>query len=61
MSTWLLLGGVIVAPIIVGMALEMWENRRIDREAHSSQLRAAEAISLLAPPGGEQADAHRFL
>jgi hypothetical protein len=36
MSTWLLLGGLIVAVIIVGMALEMWENRRIDREAHSS-------------------------
>jgi hypothetical protein len=36
MSTWLLLGGLIVVAIIMGMALEMWENRRIDREAHSS-------------------------
>ena len=36
MNTWLLLGGVIVVLIIVGMALEIWENRRIDREAHSS-------------------------
>jgi hypothetical protein len=36
MSTWLLLGGLIVVVIIVGTALELWENRRIDREAHSS-------------------------
>ena len=34
MSTWLLLGGLIVVVIIVGTALELWENRRIDREAH---------------------------
>jgi hypothetical protein len=25
-----------VVAIIVGTALELWENRRIDREAHSS-------------------------
>jgi hypothetical protein len=36
MSTWLLVGGLIVVVIITGMALETWENRRIDREAHSS-------------------------
>lgn len=36
MSTWLVLGGVIVVVIIMGMALEMRENRRIDREARSS-------------------------
>jgi hypothetical protein len=34
MSTWLLFGGVIVVVIIMGMALEIWENRRLDREAH---------------------------
>jgi hypothetical protein len=34
MSTWLLLGGLIVMVIIVGMSLEILENRRIDREAH---------------------------
>jgi hypothetical protein len=34
MSTWLLLGGMIVVVIFVGMSLELWENRRIDREAH---------------------------
>jgi hypothetical protein len=34
MSNWLLLGGVIVLVIIVGIALEVWENRTIDREAH---------------------------
>jgi hypothetical protein len=34
MSTLLLLGGMIVVVIIVGTALELWENRRIDREAH---------------------------
>lgn len=34
MSTWLLLGGLIVVVIIVGISLELWENRRIDREAH---------------------------
>jgi hypothetical protein len=36
MSTWLLLGALIVVVIIVGKALEIWENRKIDREAHSS-------------------------
>jgi hypothetical protein len=34
MSTWLLLGGLIVVVIVMGTALEKWENRRIDREAH---------------------------
>jgi hypothetical protein len=34
MSTWLLLGGLIVVVIFVATALEIWENRRIDREAH---------------------------
>jgi hypothetical protein len=34
MSIWLLLGGLIVVVIITGMALEIWENRRLDREAH---------------------------
>jgi hypothetical protein len=36
MSTWLLLGGLIAVVIIVGKALEIWEDRKIDREAPSS-------------------------
>jgi hypothetical protein len=36
MNTWLLLGALIVVVIIVGKALAIWEDRKIEREAHSS-------------------------
>jgi hypothetical protein len=36
MTTWLLLGGLIVVVIIVGKWLAIWEDRKIHREAHSS-------------------------
>jgi hypothetical protein len=36
MNTWLLLGALIVVVIIVGKALAIWEDRKIDREAPSS-------------------------
>jgi len=38
MSTWLVLGGLIVVVIIVGKALAIWEDRKIDREAHEAHL-----------------------
>jgi hypothetical protein len=36
MNTWLLLGALIVLVTIVGKGLAIWENRKIEREAHSS-------------------------
>jgi hypothetical protein len=36
MNTWLLLGALIVVVIVMGKALAIWENRKIEREAHSS-------------------------
>jgi hypothetical protein len=36
MNTWLLLGALIVMVIIVGKALAIWEDRKINREARSS-------------------------
>jgi hypothetical protein len=36
MNTWILLGALVVAVIIVGKALAIWEDRKIEREAHSS-------------------------
>ena len=38
MSTWVLLGGLIVVVIIVGKALAIWEDRKIDREAREAHL-----------------------
>jgi hypothetical protein len=38
MNTWLLLGALIVLVIIVGKALAIWEDRKIDREAREAHL-----------------------